>query len=103
MTYEVPPIWFRAQRTVRTIVQALVVLIPLVNGVAVAAAAYLQEQTDIIVEPWAFVALNGVIAVTAVIMGLIARVMAVPGVNEWLTRIGLGSIPKDAVGDTTAH
>lgn len=95
-----PEIWFASQRMLRTIVQALVVLVPLANGAAAAAAAYLTEQTHLVIPAWAFLVLNGVVAVTAVVMGLLARLMAVPGFNDWLTRIGLGSVPKDAVQDT---
>lgn len=89
-----PEIWHKPQRVLRTIVQALIILIPLANGTALAAAGYLQEQTHLTVPGWVFLALNGVVAVTALIMGLVARVMAVPGVNDWLTRIGLGSVPR---------
>ena len=92
-----PEIWYPAKRVVRTIVQALIILIPLANGVALAAAGYLQEQTHLAVPGWVFLALNGVVAVTALVMGLVARVMAVPGVNDWLTRIGLGSVPASAI------
>lgn len=94
-----PEIWHKNQRVVRTVVQALIILIPLANGVALAAAGYLQEQTHLIVPGWVFLALNGVVAVTALIMGLVARVMAVPGVNDWLTRIGLGSVPKSTINN----
>ncbi|MDJ1113249.1 hypothetical protein [Microbacterium dauci] len=90
----VPPIWHKTQRVLRTIVQALVVLIPLANGVAAAVAGYLTEQTSITVSPVVFLILNGVVAVTAVAMGLVARVMAVPGVNAFLARFGLGSVPR---------
>lgn len=96
-TPAVPPIWYPAQRVVRTIVQALVVLIPIVNGVALAVISYLQEQADVTVDPIVFAWLQGVIAVTAVIMGLVARVMAVPGVNAFLARLGAGSVPKTVV------
>jgi hypothetical protein len=92
-----PEIWFKTQRTLRTIVQALIILIPLANGVALGAAAYLQEQTHLVIPGWVFLVLNGVVAVTALVMGLVARLMAVPGVNDWLTKIGLGSVPKSAV------
>ena len=92
-----PPIWFRTQRVLRTIVQALVVLIPILNGLALAASAYLAEQTDVTIPAWVFLARNGVIAATALIMGLVARLMAVPGVNDWLTKLGLGSVPKSAL------
>lgn len=94
-----PEIWFKPQRVLRTIVQALIILVPLANGVALAAAGYLQEQTHLVIPGWVFLVLNGVVAVTALVMGLVARVMAVPGVNDWLTRIGLGSVPKSAVSE----
>lgn len=93
----VPEIWYKGQRVLRTIVSALVALIPIVNGVAIAVVQYLNTQTDVAIHPVVFVWLNVVIAVTALIMGLIARIMAVPGVNDWLTRIGLGSVPKSAI------
>lgn len=95
----VQPIWFPVQRTLRTIVQALVVLVPVVNGVAVAIVGYLNEQTDVTVHPTVFVWLNAIIAITALIMGLIARIMAVPGVNDILARVGLGSVPKKDIPD----
>lgn len=95
----VQPIWFPVQRVLRTIVQALVVLVPVVNGVAVTIVAYLNEQTDVTVHPTVFVWLNAIIAVTAVVMGLIARVMAVPGVNDALAKVGLGSVPKREIPD----
>ena len=98
-----PPIWYKTQRVLRTIVQALVVLIPILNGLALAAAGYLSEQTDVTIPAWVFVALNGIIAVTAVVMGLVARLMAVPGVNTWLTKFGLGSVPKAVVDPTQAN
>lgn len=89
-----PEIWFKGQRVLRTIVQALVVLVPIVNGVGLAVASYLSTQTDLAIPPIVFVWLNAIVAVTAVLMGLIARIMAVPGVNDLLTRINLGSVPK---------
>lgn len=81
-------------RSRSTIVQALVVLVPVVNGVAAAVVAHLNEQSDITIHPTVFVWLNAIIAGTALIMGLIARIMAVPGVNDLLAKIGLGSVPK---------
>lgn len=99
MSTKVPEIWFKSQRAVRTIVQALIVLVPIVNGVAVAARDYLQEQTDVVVPDSVFVWLNVAVAVTALVMGLIARVMAVPGVNDVLARVGLGSVPRKEIGN----
>ncbi len=93
---EVPPIWFPVQRVLRTILQALIVLVPAANALALAIVDYLNTQTDVTVPGWVFLVLNGVIIGSAFMMGLVARIMAVPGVNDWLTKIGLGSIPKSA-------
>lgn len=101
MSTTAPEIWFKGQRVLRTIVQALIVLIPVVNGVGIAVTDYLQEQTDVTIDPVVFVWLNGVVAVTAVVMGLVARIMAVPGVNSVLSTVGLGSVPKSRIADGT--
>lgn len=100
-TGAVPPIWYQGQRVLRSIIGALVVLVPLANGVAAAAISYLASQTGVEVPPVVFVWLNAIVAVTALIIGLASKIMAVPGVNELLTRIGLGSVPKSALVGTT--
>lgn len=87
---ELLPVWDKAKRVLRTIVQTLVVLIPIANTVAAVIAGYLAEQTDVTVPGWVFVALNGIVVATALLAGLVARVMAVPGVNTWLLKVGLG-------------
>lgn len=94
-----PEIWFKGQRVLRTIIQALVVLVPVVNGVGVAVAAYLREQTDIVIPASVFLVLNIVVAATALLMGLAARVMAVPGVNDVLAHVGLGSVPAARIAE----
>ncbi len=97
-----PEIWYRGQRVLRTIVQALIILVPVVNGVGIAVVGYLREQTDVIIPASVFLILNAVVAVTALLMGLAARIMAVPGVNDVLTTVGLGSVPKSRVDDGVA-
>ena len=89
--------WYPAQRAFRSIVGALVVLVPIVNGAAAAAIAYLTSQTDVSIPPVVFVWLNAIVAATALVIGLASRLMAVPGVNAMLAKIGLGTAPKDAV------
>ena len=89
--------WYPVQRALRSIVGALVVLVPLVNGLAAAAVAYLTSQTDVAIPPLVFVWLNAIIAGTALVIGLVSRLMAVPGVNAALQRIGLGAAPAGAV------
>ena len=89
--------WYPVQRALRSIIGALVVLVPLVNGLAAAAVAYLTSQTDVAIPPVVFVWLNAIIAGTALVIGLVSRLMAAPGVNAFLQRLGLGTAPKDAV------
>ena len=89
--------WYPVQRALRSIVGALVVLVPLANGVAAAAVAYLTSQTDVTIPPLVFVWLNAIIAGTALVIGLVSRLMAVPGVNAALQRVGLGTAPASAV------
>ncbi len=89
--------WYPVQRALRSIIGALVVLVPLVNGVAAAAIAYLTSQTDVSIPPVVFVWLNAIVAGTALVIGLVSRIMAVPGVNAALTKVGLGTAPKSAV------
>lgn len=97
MDTKVPEIWFKGQRTLRSIVAALVVLLPIANGVVAAVIDYLSTQAHVVVDPVVFIWLNAILAGTALVIGLVARIMAVPGVNDLLTKIGLGSIPKGAI------
>lgn len=89
---------FPWKRAARSTFGALVVGVPIANGVAIALVQYLTEQTSVVVPGWAFLVLNGVVAGTSLVIGGVARIMAVPGVNDLLTRIGLGAVPK-AVAD----
>ena len=89
--------WYPAQRALRSIVGSLVVLVPLVNGLAAAAIAYLTSQTDVSIPPLVFVWLNAIVAGTALVIGLVSRLMAVPGFNAALTKTGLGTAPAARV------
>ena len=97
-----PTIWYQGQRVLRSIVGAIVVLVPVANGVAAAAIAYLTSQTDVTIPPVVFVWLNAIVAATALIIGLASKIMAVPGVNDLLVKIGLGSVPRSALVSTDA-
>lgn len=89
--------WFPGQRAIRSIVGALVVLVPLANGLAAAAISYLQAQTDVDVPGQVFIWLNAIVAGTALVIGLVSRLMAVPGFNAALARVGLGTAPRSAI------
>jgi hypothetical protein len=89
----VQEIWFKAQRVLRTAVQ---VGIPAFLTFALVLPMIIDAlglPVDSELRAW----LLGLAAgVTAVAAGL-SRVMAIPAVNQWLTKIGLGSVPKKAI------
>ncbi|WP_210480913.1 hypothetical protein [Naasia sp. SYSU D00948] len=76
--------------TLRSFVQAavgmLVVLVPLVNGVLTAVQGVLKDQTDVTLPAWVYLWINTGIVVTSFIIALVARIMAVPGVADFIAR-----------------
>lgn len=86
----VQDIWFKGQRVLRTIVQ---VGIPAFLTFAVVLPQIIQAlglPVDSGVYGWLLAAAGFVTAIA----GGLSRVMAIPSVNQWLTAIGLGSVPK---------
>lgn len=93
MTSTVPSIWYKTQRVLRTFVQ---VGIPAFLTFALVLPQIIEAlglPVDSGLRLWLVAVAAGVTAVA----GAIARVMAIPAVNAWLTKIGLGSVPKSAV------
>lgn len=83
--------------SVRTFVQSVVaVLIVAVPSVPIVVNIILDEFGKAGVEApgWLYAVLSGASVVAALVAAIVARVMAVPGVNRLLTKIGLGSEPK---------
>ena len=88
-------IWYKAQRVLRTLIQ---VIIPAFLGFAVVLPMIIEAlglPVDSELRLWLVAVAAGVSAVAAAI----ARVMAIPAVNAWLIKVGLGSVPKSAVLD----
>lgn len=86
-------IWYKGKRVLRTLVQTI---IPSFLGFAVVLPMIIEAlglPVDSELRLWLLAVAAGV---TAVATG-IARVMAIPAVNAWLIKIGLGSVPADAV------
>lgn len=82
-----------ARAMARTIVQALVGLVVVVNIAASILVPYLNEQTELALPVWVFVWLNLVLAVTSVLIGAVARLMANPVVNALVTKYLPGLAP----------
>lgn len=71
--------------TIRTVVQFAFGAVPVLNITAGIVVVLLREQTDLAVPGWVFLVLNGVLAVTALLIALVTRLMANPVVNAWIT------------------
>lgn len=71
-------------RTALAILSGLIVALPTINAALLALQAYLAEQTYIELAPWVWVVVNGAVAISAFIAVGITRLLAVPGVNEWV-------------------
>lgn len=89
-------IWFPLQRAIRTAVQVIIAAAAILATTVVVAPQILAAIQDVLPGP--FVAwLTGAIAVLAGISAAVARVMAIPAVDEWLRHFGAGSAPSGAV------
>lgn len=85
-TETVPDIWYKGQRVLRTLFTTLVTILPLIPQVI----AIVQGQWD---AAWLTpVAVQAVLINTA-----LTRIIAIPRVNAWLTKVGLGSVPRSAI------
>lgn len=71
--------------TVRTFFAALLGFAPLVNGVLLAMQDWLQANTDVVPAELALW-VNGVLVAGLALAALVTRVLAVPGVNDWLRK-----------------
>jgi len=86
-------IWYKAQRVLRTIVQTAIPAFLTFALVLPQIIEALGLPVDSELRLW----LLGAAAIVTAVAGAISRVMAIPAVNAWLTKIGLGSVPKDAI------
>lgn len=86
-------IWYKTQRVLRTIVQTAIpsfITFALVLPQIIAALG-LPMESDLYL--WLIGLAAGVTAVAAAL----ARVMAIPAVNDFLISVGIGSVPKKAL------
>ena len=84
MPNNTPEIWFKSKRVLRTAFTTILTLLPVIPQVI----QVIQGQWDA-----EFLTVIGVQAVA--INTALTGIIAIPAVNHWLTKIGLGSVPKD--------
>ena len=92
-TQEAHPNKASVRTFVQTVVAAAVIIIPIVPVVV---NIILDEFGKAGVEPpgWLFAALSGIAVAAGLIAAIVARIMAIPGVNGVLQKIGLAPEPK---------
>jgi len=91
-TYTPQDIWFKAQRVLRTTVA---VGIPTFLALALVLPQII-DALGLPVESALYLWLVGLAAGVTAVAAAITRIMAIPAVNAWLTKVGLGSVPKHA-------
>lgn len=74
------------QRVIRTVVQATLAALPSVVAIV-----------GVLADRWPVEWLVVTAAVAVAIQGALARIMAIPDIDAWLTGIGLGSVPRASV------
>lgn len=98
-TVAVQPIWYTRQRWIRTALQtAFAFLITLGGSVALLQAVapqVLHALADVLPASW-LAWLAGVFAFVISIASALSKLMAIPVVNTWLTRVHAGSVPRAA-------
>lgn len=80
--------------SVRTGLAALIGMLLLLNPILGVVIEVLRPY-DAVVPGWVFLWLNGAITVTAVGIALVTRIMAIPGVNDWLRTYAKWLAPED--------
>lgn len=73
------------KRTVAAVIVGLAVVLPIVNTILLIVQDELQKATELSVPGWMWAVLNVAIALVAALAGIVTRVLAIPGVNEWVT------------------
>jgi hypothetical protein len=93
------PIQFPFQRSIRTFLQAVagtvLVVAAAIPALNTFAPQFLEALQEVLPPQWYAWGLAAV-GVIGVVAATLARIMAIPGVNEWLTKWGAGSTPKGA-------
>ncbi|TFD74744.1 hypothetical protein [Cryobacterium fucosi] len=87
---QVETVWFPWQRVKRTLIVLLFTVVPALN----VAVPQIVEAFNGQVTPELFAWINSVAAAILLVTGIVTRLIAIPGVNNLLVYLGLGSVPR---------
>lgn len=94
LTPEAPAIWHKSKRVIRTVLVNLIVILPVVNvSLPLLVDAFTGEGVPVEVTVW----VNAIVAGVLVVTGVLTRIIAIPAVNTFLTKLGAGSVPASAL------
>lgn len=86
-----------AKAVMRTALAAVLAFFPLANGVLLALQDWLTTNSEVL-PPWLFVGVNGVLLAGLLLVALVTRILAVPGVNDWLRKYAAIFAPDNVKG-----
>lgn len=98
---DVQEIWYQGKRVLRTVVQVVLGAAAVLAVVVVVAPQVLAAVADVVPGPvlaW----LTGAVATLAAVSAALTKIMAIPKVNELLTLVGLGSVPRAVAKESAA-
>lgn len=98
---DVQEIWYQGKRVLRTVVQAVIGAAAVLAVVVGVAPQVLDAIGEVVPGP-VLVWLTGAVATLAAVSAALTKIMAIPKINELLTLIGLGSVPKGVAKETAA-
>lgn len=91
---QVEQIWFQGQRVIRSILVALPTLLITLNlSLPLFAEAFNASN----VPTGAYLLVNSIVLGMLAVIGVLTKIIAIPAVNAWLTKLGAGSVPKSAI------
>lgn len=102
---DVQEIWYQRQRILRTVLQTTIAFLVGLGGsvgLLQATAPQVIDAVRDVLPPAAVAWFAAVFAFVIAVAGALSKLMAIPVVNGWLTRIGFGSVPKAVAKETAA-
>lgn len=86
----VPEIWYKGKRVIRTLLVTLPTLLVMLNASLPLVASAFQVDG---VPAAVYGVVNGAIVAILVVVAVLTRLIAIPAVNTFLTKLGAGSVP----------
>lgn len=74
------------KRTAAAVVVGVLLALPVVNSVLLIVQEELQGQAEFVIPGWVWIVLNASIAAIGIVTSVVTRILAIPAVNDWVSR-----------------